>query len=223
MNCPKCGADNPASNIFCDTCGVKLVKKEKKKAHASEAAREEKIGVAAPAAAPQLFAEAPQPVKGANLPDWLTWENLLWLIIFMVGAFLLFYRLGEKPLHHDESLHAFYSWELFKGKGYAYNPMMHGPFLFHANALIYYLFGASDYTCRIVPALTAMLTLWLVYLLRPYLGRAGALFTGGMIAISPSFTYFGRFIRNDIFICAFNLMMVYGLFRWLETKRAKYL
>ena len=202
-----------------------MIKKEKKKAQVPESVN---TNVEA-----QNFVPLQQGSKtaGAAVLDqsatvagqWLTWENIIWLAIFATAAFLLFFNLGEKPLHHDESLHAFYSWELFKGKGYSYNPMMHGPLLFHFNALAYYLFGASDYTCRIVPALMGMLTLFVVYLLRPHLGRTGAIFTGIMIAISPSFTYFGRFIRNDIHIAAFNILMVYGLFRWLETKQSKYL
>ncbi len=218
MICPKCGAENPAGNRFCDNCGTKLEtppskKQTKPKATVPEAAR--------PAPGPGPAAESLSP--GRQAVGWLTWENLLWLAVLAVTVWLRFYVLGEKPLHHDESLHAFYAWNLFKGAGYSYDPMMHGPFLFHANALIYYLFGASDFTCRIMPALASLGCVIMAYALRPYLGRAGALFTGALLALSPSFTYFGRFIRNDIYISAFSLLMIYGLFRWLDTRRAGYL
>ncbi len=215
MNCPKCGAENPNQNRFCDTCGTKLVKKEKK--------TENQPQVSSPTAAHPASPVAEKVRVGAPGLKWLTGEQLVWLVILAVAAFLRFYALGEKPLHHDESLHAFYSWELFKGMGYAYNPMMHGPLLFHFNALAYFLFGASDYTCRIVPAVLAMLTVVMAWFLRPYLGRVGAIFTGIMITISPSFTYFGRFIRNDIHIAAFTMVMVYALFRYIDTRRPNYL
>ncbi|MCD4813546.1 TIGR03663 family protein [bacterium] len=211
MNCSKCGADNISQNIFCDSCGTKLLKSNKSKP-------------AVPAAVFPAQPVAPvAPGKTVTLPAWLTMETILWAVIFVTAAFLLFFQLGEKPLHHDESLHAFYSWELFKGMGYAYNPMMHGPLLFHFNAVAYYLFGASDYTCRIVPALMGMLTIIMVYFLRPHLGKTAALITAMLITVSPSFTYFGRFIRNDIHIAAFTMIMVYGLFRYLDTRRAKFL
>ena len=30
-------------------------------------------------------------------------------------------------MSHDESLHTVYSWQLFDGRGYQHQPMMHGP------------------------------------------------------------------------------------------------
>ncbi len=208
MKCPKCGAENPAANRFCDSCGTKLIHQEKSNP----------IQVTPAPVSSQHQVSAPLVAA-----SWWTRENLFWLAIFLVAAVLLFLKLGDKPLHHDESLHAYYSWELFKGMGYKYNPMMHGPFLFHFNALMYYLLGASNYTARIMPALSGLLVLVMVYLLRPWLGKTGALFTGAMIALSPSFTYFGRFIRNDIYIAAFTMVMVYGLINYLQSKQNKFL
>jgi len=223
MNCPKCGAENPATNRFCDDCGTKLIAAVEKKDNNSPKKKDKERA----AAAPVVVSAAPGLPSGHGplgaVAAWLTPENLLWLALLIAAAFLRFYALGEKPLHHDESLHAFYSWNLFKGQGYHYDPMMHGPFLFHANALIYFLFGASDFTCRILPALSSLLCVVMLYLLRAYLGRAGALFTAAIVTLSPSFTYFGRFIRNDIYIAAFSLVMVWGFFRYLDTRRPRYL
>ncbi|MCA1644527.1 MAG: hypothetical protein LC797_03340, partial [Chloroflexi bacterium] len=80
-------------------------------------------------------------------------EYLPFLGLMFVGLVLRFWDLGAKAFHHDESLHAFYSWRLYDGQGYVHDPMMHGPLLFELNALIYLLFGASDFTARLVPAL----------------------------------------------------------------------
>jgi uncharacterized protein (TIGR03663 family) len=214
VNCPNCGAENPATNLFCDSCGTKLVKKEAEKQKKKNVPDNRGAQPHAPA-----LAEAG---RSFSLPA-VPLETLAWAVIFAVGAFILFYQLGLKPLHHDESLHAYYSWELFKGLGYKYNPMMHGPLLYHANTLMYFLLGASDYTCRVFPALSGLICLTMVWFLRPHLGRAGALFTAAMIAISPSFTYVGRFIRHDIFLAAESLIMIYGFFRYLDTRKPKYL
>ena len=57
------------------------------------------------------------------------------------------------------------------GQGYVHDPMMHGPLLFELNALIYLLFGASDFTARLVPALLGVGVIGLPFLLRHELGR----------------------------------------------------
>ena len=83
----------------------------------------------------------------------LTWESLAYLLLIVAAALTRFWDLGSRALHHDESLHAYYSWLFATGEGYQHNPLMHGPFLFHANALVYILFGDSDATSRWMPAL----------------------------------------------------------------------
>ena len=56
---------------------------------------------------------------------------------------------------------------------------------------------------------------WLPASSRP--GRAGAIATSVLLVISPAFLYFSRFIRHDIYVDAFTLMMVIGVFRYLAT------
>ena len=43
------------------------------------------------------------------------------------------------------------------GRGFVHNPMMHGPFQFEANAAIFFAFGDSDYTSRLLYAVLARL------------------------------------------------------------------
>ena len=144
-------------------------------------------------------------------------EYLPFLALMLLGLVLRFWDLGAKALHHDESLHAFYSWRLFDGEGYVHDPMMHGPLLFELNALAYLLFGASDFTARLVPALFGVVVIGLPYFLRHELGRAGAIAASLLLVISPAFLYFSRFIRHDIYVDAFTLLMVVGVFRYLAT------
>ncbi len=103
-------------------------------------------------------------VAGANLLDRpllsllnMNWETLAWVIIFVVGAVARFYNLGVRAMSHDESLHALYSYYLYDAGNYEHNPMMHGPLLFHINALVYFLFGDSDTTARLAPRLQVSL------------------------------------------------------------------
>ncbi len=79
--------------------------------------------------------------------------------VILLGAVLRFWGLGDKPLHHDESLHAYFSLQLLHQMEnwsncfnpavscYHYDPLLHGPFQFHFIALVYKLsqiFGAPD-------------------------------------------------------------------------------
>jgi uncharacterized protein (TIGR03663 family) len=144
-------------------------------------------------------------------------EYLPFLGLMFVGLVLRFWDLGAKALHHDESLHAFYSWRLFDGQGYVHDPMMHGPLLFELNALAYLLFGASDFTSRLVPALFGVGVIGLPILLRHELGRRGAIAASLLFVFSPAFLYFSRFIRHDIYVDFFTLLLVIGVFRYLAS------
>jgi uncharacterized protein (TIGR03663 family) len=113
-----------------------------------------------------------------------SWEKAIYLVILVAAVVSRFWDLGARAMSHDESLHALYSYYLYNGSGYVHNPMMHGPFLFHANALIYFLFGDSDFTARIVPALFGVFLVMSPLLLRRWLGRAGAIIASVLLLIS---------------------------------------
>src|SRR5512136_1004189 len=108
-------------------------------------------------------------------------EKALYLLFTLAAILTRFYRLGDRVMSHDESLHTYFSWGLYVGRGFQHTPLMHGPFLFHINALIYSLFGADDFTARIAPALFGVALVVLPWTLRRWLGRAGALVVSFMV------------------------------------------
>ncbi|MBN1659398.1 MAG: TIGR03663 family protein [Anaerolineae bacterium] len=147
-----------------------------------------------------------------------TWEKAFYALIFVLALVSRFWDLGARAMSHDESLHALYSYYLYSGSGYVHNPMMHGPFLFHANALIYFLFGDNDYTARIVPALFGVAMVMSPLLLRRWLGRLGALIAAALLLISPSILYYSRYIRNDIYITVWTMLLIAALFHFLRSR-----
>jgi uncharacterized protein (TIGR03663 family) len=153
----------------------------------------------------------------------LNWETVAYAVIVLVTIVACFWDLGARTISHDESLHALYSYKLYAGEGYVHNPMMHGPFLFHANALMYFLFGVNDYTARIVPALFGVALVLLPIFLRKELGRLGALAASAMLLISPSILYYARYIRNDIYMVVWAMLMVIALFRFMDERRNRWL
>lgn len=150
------------------------------------------------------------------------WEKAIYVAIFLIAVVTRFWDVGARAMSHDESLHALYSYYLYSGSGYVHNPMMHGPFLFHANALIYFLFGDTDLTARIVPALFGVFMVMSPLLLRRWLGRVGAVVTSLLLLISPSFLYYSRYIRNDIYITVWTVLLIAALFHFLRSREPRW-
>ena len=136
--------------------------------------------------------------------------------IFLLALVMRLVQLGEKPLHHDESIHAWFAWRLFSGDGYEYDPTYHGPVQFYLYTLAYFLFGVSDTAVRVAPALVGSAMTLLPWFLRAQLGRVAALTACALLAISPSYLYFSRFAREDIFVATITLGLVVLVFRFLR-------
>lgn len=162
-----------------------------------------------------------RPVHSA-LPA-LTNEIVIFAVIILLAIATRFYDLGTRVMSHDESLHTYFSWLLYRGQGYEHSPMMHGPFQFHLVALTYFLFGASDFTSRIPAALFSVAIVWMVWYWRRYLGKWGALITGVLLVISPYMLYYGRYVRNESFVGFSGVLMLYAILRHLEVGGKKYL
>ena len=154
----------------------------------------------------------------------LTWEAIAWVTLIVVAFGFRFWDLGARAMHHDESLHAYYSYQLLQGNGYEHSPLFHGPFQFFGMALTFFLSGgASDYTARVLPALLGGVLVILPLAFRGHLGRTGALVTAALIAFSPTLLYYSRFAREDIYFAAFSLALVICLWRYIEEQRPQYL
>ncbi|HZS79606.1 MAG TPA: flippase activity-associated protein Agl23 [Ktedonobacteraceae bacterium] len=184
-----------------------------------------------------------RPPSREQLIRWLPfWGTIL------LGAILRFWGLGDKPLHHDESLHAYYSLQLMQNiehwwwcispppqdptyACYTYNPLLHGPFQFHAIALVYkvsQLLGAPDNgvnttTVRIAAATLGTVIVGLPYFLRDYLGKWGAWLASFLLAVSPSMVYFSRFAREDIYFACFTLLWIVAAGRYMRDRKMRWL
>ena len=156
--------------------------------------------------------------NGISPGEWVTYGLLI-----LVAAVMRLWDLGSRALHHDESLHSFFSWELFDGRGFIHNPMMHGPLQFEANAAIFFAFGDSDYTSRVLYAVMGTILVAVPILLRKRLGSLGALLVSAMLAFSPVMLYFSRFARNDILMAVWTLGLIMTMWRYIDEGKNRYL
>jgi uncharacterized protein (TIGR03663 family) len=84
---------------------------------------------------------------------------------------------------------------------------------------MYVLFGDSDFTARLAPVLMGTLMVPLPYLLRHQIGRVAAFAAAVFLAFGPSYLYFSRFAREDIYFAAISLALLVVTFRFLDRPR----
>ena len=171
-----------------------------------------------------------RPESRASVLAGLTaWARADARLIAAVGALVLLalvmrtFELGERALHHDESLHALFSYNFAEGKGYRHDPLMHGPLQFHILGLLFKLFGASDAMARVAAAVSGSALVAMPLLLRRYIGARGVLAMAVLLAISPSLLYYSRFARNEAFVAVETLLLAVAIWRYREEGGMRWL
>jgi uncharacterized protein (TIGR03663 family) len=170
--------------------------------------------------------ERPYPPRRRRVAGWFaaqdTRELLLWGALIAIGLIVRFIALGERAFHHDESQDAYFSY-LFRQSGdYEYNPLLHGPLRFYLTAMMYVLFGDTDFTARLAPALMGAAMIPMCWALRPLIGRIAAFATAVLLAFGPSYLYFSRFAREDIYVASLTLALIVVIWRFIDKPRKFY-
>ncbi|MCH7580673.1 MAG: TIGR03663 family protein [Chloroflexi bacterium] len=151
------------------------------------------------------------------------WYVLLIAAIVALAAGLRLWDLGERAIHHDESIHLKFAWDITQGTKYIHDPVYHGPFQYFGTAATFIVLGDNNYTSRLFPALFGIALVGLPFLLRRQLGTVGAFVAAGMLTISPALLYFSRFARNDIYVAFFTLAIVICIWRYMEDRKSGWL
>ncbi len=153
----------------------------------------------------------------------IDWEKAIYFAFIILAVVTRFWALGSRVMSHDESLHTQFSYQFYNGDGYSHTPLMHGPFLFHITAVSYWLFGDGDFAARIPVAIFGVILVAIPYLLRRWIGRIGALFASFVFLISPYITYYSRYIRHDIYIIVWALIVFISAWYYIREREEKYL
>ncbi|MCU0464278.1 MAG: glycosyltransferase family 39 protein [Anaerolineae bacterium] len=149
-------------------------------------------------------------------PIVVRWQTVVYALIFIAAVFTRFWALGDRAMSHDESLHVYYSYNLYMRGDFDHTPLMHGPILFHANALMYALFGDNDFSGRIYTALLGVAMVFSPLLFRRWLGNWGALLACVMILASPLLMYYNRYIREDTPAIMASILMAWAIMMYLN-------
>lgn len=142
-------------------------------------------------------------------------------LIIALAFFLRLYRLDERVFHHDEAAVGYFTYKLFNDGIYSYDPSFHGPFMYYVTTEVFRRLGDSVYSARLLPALFGAAMLFLLFPLRKYTGNAGMVIAAFFFALSPSFLYYSRFYREDIFIAFFTMLMLVCVVKYAEKHAEK--
>jgi uncharacterized protein (TIGR03663 family) len=158
-----------------------------------------------------------------RLRQFFTFERIFFLIL-IIAVLLRFWQLDLKLLHHDEAIHSWFSFELLTKGAWVYDPSYHGPFLYYVTGAMFSFFGDSDLVARLLPALFGTLLIPLVYYIYRlgYITKAQTLVVSLFLAISPDMVYFSRFLRHDIFMLFFTLLLLVALLYYFERGQTRF-
>ncbi|HEX7581199.1 MAG TPA: flippase activity-associated protein Agl23, partial [Thermoanaerobaculia bacterium] len=148
-------------------------------------------------------------------------ERQLWGALLLVALLLRLFALGDRPLHHDESIHAWFSDHLLHTGEYKYDPVYHGPIQYFAVASSFLVLGGSDFSSRLPAALGGTALVAMAFLLRRRFGVRAAFAAGVLIACSPNLLYFTRFCREDVWSLLGTAGALLFFDEWLATRRLR--
>jgi uncharacterized protein (TIGR03663 family) len=147
------------------------------------------------------------------------------LAFILILAFILrFWQLDLKLLHHDEAIHSWFCYEFLTRGVWQYDPSFHGPFLYYVTTGIFALIGPSDFAARLLPSLFGFAIIPLVYAVHRigYISKNQMLVAALLIAISPDMVYFSRFLRHDIFMLFFTMLLLVAILYYFERGQTRF-
>jgi uncharacterized protein (TIGR03663 family) len=138
-------------------------------------------------------------------------------VIALLAILSRFLFLTDKPFHHDESLHAYYSNRVALGNPHEYSALLHGPVLYYLVGAFMAVFGTGEFTARFPAAAANVLLILLPLFWSRNIGRAAAFSLSVFLLFSPTWMYFGRFLREDGFNSLWIAASLGGFFSYYRS------
>lgn len=148
-----------------------------------------------------------------------------YLVLFLWSSIFLLYRFNSHPmaLALDELEFAKIALMLDYTKLSAFVPWStgHGTLYFYIINVLFKLFGMSNMVLRLPALLSAYFVIFLIYQNLKMLGasRNLAFLAGVLLASERVFFQFGRFAFEGTFLIALEMMSLYFLFRFNQSKK----
>ncbi|MBI5395488.1 MAG: TIGR03663 family protein, partial [Verrucomicrobia bacterium] len=154
----------------------------------------------------------------------------LWLLVILVAAGALALRLprlGERPMHTDEAVHAVKFGTLLETGQLHYDPReYHGTTLHYLTLPVAWLRGAhklagiNEADLRIVTVIGGIALILLLPLVANGLGRWATMVAALLTCLSPAMVYYSRYYVQEILFVLFTFLMLAAGWRYVHTRRA---
>jgi uncharacterized protein (TIGR03663 family) len=131
--------------------------------------------------------------------------------------------LGSRVFHWDEGRVGYWILRYAESGLWEYRPIVHGPFLYHVNEVVFSLIGASDFSARLAVAVSGGALPLAAWLFRDHLRDSEIVALGLFLAANPVLLYYSRFMRNDVLLAAFMLFALGFFVRAVDTGSSWYL
>jgi len=143
--------------------------------------------------------------------------------IALIGLFFRLFGLGSMPAHFDEGRVAYWALHYIRTGDFAYQYIIHGPHIRIVSASLFNVFGTSDFTMRLYPAVLSALAPLAILLYREHLHDYDMIAAAIFLTFEPLILYYSRFYRSTILLTTFMLFAL-GLFvRYYDTRARRYL
>lgn len=145
-------------------------------------------------------------------------------ILLVLFSFLLFHNLGERPMHNDEGVNAWFFERLVEKQEYKYNPEnYHGPTLYYIQK-IPTAFGLKINRVSIRSGVATMGILFLLGLLFAHvqIGWRGAITAFILAGLSVNFIFYARYFIHEIPFLFFSLGLYLSLLYLQKTNQVRF-
>lgn len=145
-------------------------------------------------------------------------------VLLLAGAaFLRYSQINRRPLHADEAVQAYQTWQLLRGDGYSYDPAdKHGPWLYYAAAAGAKISGWSPAALnparlRSITVLAGLGTLALLLGAATRLGRGPGFIGATLLAVAPLAVIYDTYFVQEAWFCFFTWALFFATLRLLEN------
>jgi hypothetical protein len=137
------------------------------------------------------------------------YENILYMIAFLLAAGLRFVQLGALPLSDAEAEWALQALHVAQGMRPLLGPQ---PVYILPTSALFYLFESSNFLARLIPALTGSVLILVPYLFRERLKPVPALLLAFFLALDPGLVSLSR--QAGSLIPALTFLLLAWAFWW---------
>jgi len=157
--------------------------------------------------------------KLRNMDDKTWFRSAVAITAF--AAFLRYFLLMIRPIHHDEGVNGWMLTNLIRDNKYQYDPSnYHGPTIYFFAYPLMKMFGLVSWPLRGLSSLFGLMMVIMVFFLRRYLGNLGTLIAAFFVAISPGMVFVSRYFIHEIFFVFFQLCVVVAVVYFIEKRKA---